>query len=578
MLIVTGMTMHRENHTEQDLNDGDSIEDEESEPGFIIIRRDRSKDPDPRLLGNSMAMALPPPCTDTVIVETFSVPVIERPSNFRSLSLPERFEYISRLSHFHYTFQAHIDFIHKVIAVVRYSYVSRDARNPLVIAHIWRIIDGIPGQLNRLSGVGGGGGLGILVIGPTGVGKSCLIDRIVAYLRPMARIHLSLAGRPARWMQLGVVKIKVMGTWKLTLLEILGEVDRQVQMDYYLMRARDPSIGMLQQHVWGALTSHFCPLLILDEFQTLGQLSSKNALDILNGLIHLMEKAGIPVMLVGNEAVRSVLEQYRNQLEKFSNEGISEFEPLLSEDPAVEEVHEDAYALIETFKTLFVSIREPVYEVDFNQNFIAHTMGVARVMREYFKVIFRKHAKEEAEGKELFIDKVLLESIARKEMRMFEPAMDVLRKRLLGFAISLEDWKVYEEYLPPEPLQTPAKKELYMDWMRADNNVQREMPAGEYRVMHKRLTAMSGGSEQTVLQAFIEAAPIVEISAKQSKLTEVIASKVATPKSANRPSSLSKNTSKIVKGLVKKKVKSLTAVRKQKTGDGPPTLSAEDLE
>ncbi|GAO26478.1 elongation factor G [Alicycliphilus sp. B1] len=308
------------------------LEDEESEPGFILMRGYRTHDPSPRLLGNQMAMAFPQPVSDERVIHVIGDPPLPRPANFSQLHFSARTEYLAQIQFFHHVFQAHVDFVHKVVAIVRASFLFRDPRSRDVMAFIWSLVSGAMGRLPRLSGTGGGGGLGILVVGPSGVGKTSIVDRIVAYLRPKARIHLSLGGRAARWMQLGVVRIAVGHTWHETLMSILAEADHQMQMDRYVREGRLVRRGELQGLVWRTLTSHFCPLLVLDEFQMLGTLQKDEALRILKGLVELMEQLGIPVMVVGTEAVRHLFASFPNYMEKFSNEGLTEFSILMPAD------------------------------------------------------------------------------------------------------------------------------------------------------------------------------------------------------------------------------------------------------
>lgn len=563
--------------TNEEGDDGAAIEDLTTEPGLIIIRKPRSKDPDPLLLGNVMAMAFPGPASDERIIEKFTRTPATRPSEFAALELTQRFEYISRLSLFHHLFQPHIDFVHKVVAVIRASYIARDPRRREVIAFLWRIISGIPGHLPRLDGVGAGGGLGILVIGPGGNGKTSLVDRLVEYLRPMARIHLSLDGRPASWRQLSVVKISVDKTWRLTLLKILTEADRQLEMDHYSRRLRTPSVGQLQQEVWAALTAHFCPILILDEFQTLGELTPKDARDILGGLVGLMEGAGIPVMVVGTVAVKSMFERYRNYLEKFSNEGADEFGPLLPDDPASEEIVGDAQVLLHGYKALHVSRKEPRYAPDFDIRFMAHTMGVPRVMREYFKAIHRKHAVAEEEGRELAIDGALLQALAANAMSLYEGAMDILRKRRLGFPISAEDWKVYEHNLEPEEKPTTAQLSIYIDWTIKDNDVGRTLPVDEYMQLRRRLSDSTrrdravAASDVNNSSKFEQAATESAVHTPLQALVQATRTKVAVRR-AKRES-----PSDVIQSLEKNKKRSLELPPQGNAAEGPSSIDAGDL-
>ena len=600
------MNTHGEDIGSNTSDDGAAIEDLVSEPGSIIIRKQRTRDPDALLLGNSMAMAFPPPAADEHIIRSFSREPVPRRKDFESGSFSERCEHLSRLWMFHHLFQEHIDFIHKVVSVVRASFLARDPRKAEVIAFIWRIIFGARGEITRLTPLGGGGGLGFLVIGPSGVGKSSLIDRLVEYLRAMARIHLLLDGKPTRWKQLGVVRINVGESWRMTLLSILKEADRQLQMDHYSTRARTPSEAQLQGEVWSALTAHFCPLLILDEFQSLGEISEKKARPILKGLTDMMQTKGIPVMVVGTAAVDNLFQKFGNYFQKFNSGGPTRFKPLLPEDYTSDEVTEDAQVLLSTFKRMHACRKSPKYDEDFDKHFMAHTMGVARVMRDYFEVIHRKCAISEEEGQEMSVGRGLLDSIARNEMRMYEPAMDVLRKQRMRFPISMEDWKTYEHHLGPESVRTRELDAAYMEWLRKGQSAASEFPVEVYLSFQKDLrkpslaatkedksstpgekaletrpkTSGVGGKEAPAVRKE-EVAPfdafqsaVLAAHSSRSQVTDI--SSPGPKKSPSRPAP-KRSPSSILKELERSKRKTLKTPTKKAQDDGPPSVSPDEL-
>lgn len=421
----------------------------------------RKGDADPMLAKNPMALVFPPPQSDEEIYTALAVDPQPRPEGFRNWPLEQRKEYLELLDEFHYVFQNEVDLVHKVVALVRKSFRNRDPSNPRVLNAIVRIMSGQEVKTPRLSNVGAGGGLGVLLTGISGVGKTSLLDRIVEYLGDYGRFHQALNGEPAQWPQLGVIRVTVQRTWKRTLQLILAEIDRQLGRDFYLKRERSASINRLEEVVHEALTAGFAPLLILDELQRLARLNETEALKILEGLIDVMGVWGVPVLVVGTVRVRRLLELYSAEMDKFSTGGVSEFHPLDEHD-------RDTANFIFLLKKQSVSLTPINYSPDFDRLLVAHCMGVRRIMRECMKVVLTRHADDES----IEANGALLEEVSQSELRRFRRSLSVLRKAKLGMRLGYADLQAYEDYLPPEmkKRQTNAQVRTEAGWRKANQS------------------------------------------------------------------------------------------------------------
>lgn len=430
-------------------------------PNFVKLDRYRENDPDPLLRRNPMALVFPPPESDSAVYKALAVSPQPKPQGFWEWPLEQRKEYLDFIDEFHYVFQNEIDLVHKAIALVRKSYRNRDPGNPRVLNAILRIIAGQEVKTPRLSKAGAGGGLGLLITGITGLGKSSLLDRLVEYLGDYGRFHQTLAGEPAQWPQLGVIRVNAQRTWKATLQRILADIDRQLGRDFYLKRERASSTAKLEKAVHDALTAGFAPLLIIDELQRLARLNETKALEILEGLIDMMGEWGIPVIVVGTVRVRRLMDRYSAEMDKFSNGGIPEFLPLDELDP-------DTANFILLLKEHSVSLAPVRYSEDFDRLLVAHCMGVRRIMREYMKVVLTRHADDER----IDANGALLEDISKDELKRFEKALSVLRKVKLGMRLTFADLQAYEDYLPPETnkkrKQTGAQVRVEAAWRHAN--------------------------------------------------------------------------------------------------------------
>jgi hypothetical protein len=416
------------------------------------------EEPDAALRDNPMALVFPAPLSPEEMYDRLTVDPPVRDAAFRNQTLEVRLEGTDQLDEPYTPFPHDSDIVGEVVSLVRKSLRFRNPKFPQVMYFIMQIAAGVVGTLPRLQRTGGGGALGLLISGPSGTGKSSLIDRIVEHLGAYARYHYTLFGRPCMWPQLGVIRITVGDSWKDTLVAISREIDRQYGRDVLFTRERYATEPRLQHVVWTALSSGFPPCIILDEFQRLGDLNPRAAGRILNKLIDLMQDWGIPVVVVGTVAVRRLFEAFPMEMGKFSGGAGFQFQRLDESDP-------NTSNFIITLKELSVSVAPIQYSDEFDRYLVMHSMGVRRIMREFMRCVFYRHAVAEANGESLLADKNLLMSIAEREMLAFQRPLTAMRKFDLGFGQRYEELQAYEHFIPQEQKkQTSAQKVTEALW------------------------------------------------------------------------------------------------------------------
>lgn len=414
-----------------------TYEESEEELGYKVVKEYRSAatEPDPLLRDNPMALVFPPPMDDKALMEALQQLPMTFPEGWKGWLLSARLGLLEQMNSCHCVFDYEFDIVNKAMALARASLRTRSPHNPEVMRAILKIAAGEDVKLPRFGNTGGGGGLGILIVGISGVGKSSLLDRICSVLGAFGRVHKSINGRPARWPQLGVVRINIDRTLAGTLKEILTEVNRQSgrKLHYVPTQGR---ISDLKRRVRKALSMGWASLLILDEVQRLVNISPKVAGEVLDVAIDIMVSAGVPVVLVGTELLRRLLLTHKSQLTKFQNGGTRTIGPL-------EEFDEDTARFIWFLKRYSVSTTDIAYSPDFDHMLWAHSMGVKRIMVEYMRCVFYRHATDET----IAVDAALLQSISEDEMKDFEPVVSVLRKSKLGMKLTSADYKQYEDFL-----------------------------------------------------------------------------------------------------------------------------------
>lgn len=433
-----------------------STRDEEPRGWKETTYRKAEEEPDPALRDNPMALVFPAPLADEAVYDVLFMEPPARPDNFKELPLEQRLEFLDRLDEFYNPFPKDADILGAMVSLVRKSFRHRHPKSPAVMYFIMRVAAGIAGSLPRMQPTGGGGALGLLISGPTGTGKSSLLDRIVEHMGRYARYHLSLFGKPCCWPQLGVIRITVGETWKDTLVELLKEIDRQYGRDVLFTRERHATEPRLQHVVWTALCSGFAPCIILDEFQRLGGINQRVAKKILGRLIDLMQDGGIPVFVAGTVAVRRLLEAFPMEMGKFSSGNKFEFERLKEGD-------RDTVIFITLLKEQQISLSPIEYSADFDQCLVLHSMGVRRIMRDFMRWVFYRHAVAEVEGETIKADRGLLDSIASEQMAAYAKALSALRKFELRFKLSYEELEAYEHFIPNEPEKAKSKAQKVVE-------------------------------------------------------------------------------------------------------------------
>lgn len=460
------------------------------DPDYKFVEEYRAEDtePDPLLRGNPMAMVFPPPMDDKTLLKKLLVRPKPFPPGWKEWVLSARLGLLEFITMCHYVFLCDLELAHKVLALVRATFRRRDPRDPRVMRAILQVAAGKMVSVTRFGSTGGGGGLGILVIGISGVGKSSALDRVVKFLGAYGRIHTSLNGEPTRWPQLGVIRVNVGDTWKDTLKRILAEANRQLGRDLHHAPTRATTLE-LAQRVRAALSMGWAPVLMLDEIQRLANLTPALAKEILNGAIDLMSGEGIPVVLVGNEMVRRLFSLHKAELAKFSNGGERKFGPL-------EEFDEDTANFIGFLKCYAVSLNPIVYEDNFDHMLWVHCMGIKRIMVEYMRCVLERHAKNEA----IKVGAQLLQNISENEMIEFERVLSTIRRLKLGHKPTYAEYQEYEEFLEAalrNRKRSQAEFRLQAEWQGSSRDSdQKLVSAQDFLELRERLLEEEAAEEK----------------------------------------------------------------------------------
>lgn len=537
-------TTHKLREPAVEVNTSGMREQQPESKTIVDVQSYRDDEPDEELQDNPMALVFPPPQTDAEIFDLLLLEPQPRAKNFKQLSLAVRLERVDRSDECYWPFPWDIVLLRTVLSLSRKTFRYRHPKNPQVMEFILKLASGVSAVLPRLQRTGGGDALGYLVSGPTGTGKSSLVDRLGKYFGEYGRRHFSVMGRPCVWPQLGLIRINAQPTWKATLSELLKSIDRQLGHDVLFTRERAATEHRLQTVVATSLSRGFAPAIVIDEFQRLSKLRPSTSEGILQKLVDLMQEGGIPIVVIGTEGVRELLTRHSMLMSKFTPGEAFPFHRLREDDP-------NTGHLISMLKEYSASVGEISYSEDFDKYLVLHSMGVRRIMRHFMRWVCKRHANAEAKGVNIVADRNLLQSIADFEMAEYKAALSALRKFDLGFSLNYDELQAYEDYIPDEPdkEQSTAQKVTEAVW-RAESQKSRRQETrvidvdefvylrAQVSLKQYELDAEQGGSESACQVAVSSGdahvnsseTPAKEEKGKRGRSSSVVQKRVAKAK------------------------------------------------
>jgi AAA domain len=203
----------------------------------------------------------------------------------------------------------HIDLEQLLSSMVRLGY---EARNPSlhgfyrnIDERIEAFLSGRPLFHNLQSSA-----LGLAVIGISGIGKSATLGRLLP-LYPQVIFHHSFRGNDFSHVQIVWLKLECPsdGSTKGLCLNFFQAIDDLLGTNYvanYAHHGRDTEYVM-KKNMARAAALHSIGVLVFDEIQHLSVAKSGGAEQILSFFVELINKIGVPVILVGTYKAKPLL-------------------------------------------------------------------------------------------------------------------------------------------------------------------------------------------------------------------------------------------------------------------------------
>lgn len=263
--------------------------------------------------------------------------VIEKLSNYpefnrseRNLDIKYRVHVVQRLFQYFQVLPFHTILESELSRMIRQGYI---ARNPLSREFVIKLNNGVEILKREQEGFSTTG-MGLAIVGESGMGKSITINRILS-LYPQVIIHSDYKGNLLSQYQLVWLKIDCPhdGSLKGLCLDFLIKVDKILGTNYYnssKKSATNTIIPVLCQVV----SRCGLGLLVIDEIQNISLLKSGGQERFLNFFMTLMNTIGTPVVLIGTNKAMSILQNQFRQARRSIGQGTVFFERIKSKDDA----------------------------------------------------------------------------------------------------------------------------------------------------------------------------------------------------------------------------------------------------
>jgi hypothetical protein len=277
----------------------------------------------PDYRGNPLIEALPPIYTERYDVMKALTTDPGHNESEREDEAGYRVHSIGRLFRYFQPLTIHFEIENKISLAIRQSYISK---NPATSGYAAALAEGAEAiRQNNLNAITGANStaFGFTIIGMSGVGKTTAIEKVLA-LYPQVILHTQYDNVSMFLTQLVWAKLDCPfdGSLKQLCLEFFDYVDGLLGTDYTKMFSvyRMTADQMLPKMAQIA-RNHCLGLLVIDEIQHLDQAKSGGQAKMLNFFVTLVNKVGVPVVLIGTNKALPILQSEFRQARRSSGQG-----------------------------------------------------------------------------------------------------------------------------------------------------------------------------------------------------------------------------------------------------------------
>jgi len=279
-----------------------------------------TEQPLPEFKGNPLIEALPPILLDSGEAIDMLSTKVEHHDGERQYEPRYRMQFVMRLFRYFQPLEQHLDIEERFSNCIRQGYIHRSPLSPdyaMALADGHKIIKSggyyLPVSYNPT-------GSGFTIIGLSGVGKTSAVTKVLG-LYPQVIVHSRYNNMPLILKQIVWLKLECPhdGSVKGLCMEFFGAVDRAAGTNYFEMYAkRSNTIDLMMQRMEQIARLHCVGVLVIDEIQHLRLAKGGGSEKMLNFLVSLVNKIGIPVVLIGTTPAMEVLQSEFRQARRSS--------------------------------------------------------------------------------------------------------------------------------------------------------------------------------------------------------------------------------------------------------------------
>lgn len=370
----------------------------------------------PDYQGNPLIESLPPILTKWEVSERLAFyPKISEEQ--KELDSVYRFHLVQSVEQYFQPFQEHLDLEQRFSACMRQGYIGREPSNPALIADIYKrhesIINKDPYEY-RLKNHGEDGHSGFVFIGSSGIGKTTTMRRIL-YTYPQVISHEKLTR-----IQITYLKIECSfdGTIGGLCDNFFQEIDRLLGTNHthYVQKSR-LSIDRMKTYMEHLANLYSIGILIIDEVQHLSVAKSGGEKKMLNFFVSLMNKIGLPVILIGTPKAIKVLSGEFRHARRLTGDGPELWDPLKNDKTW-------RLYLQGLWKYQWTKTYTPLTEELINLIYI-ESQGILDVATKLFRFTQEKVIKKG--GKEIITPEIILQ-VKKEKFKLMEKMLNALKE------------------------------------------------------------------------------------------------------------------------------------------------------